>query len=133
MTPAFDEVHAIDFPGGVKSYTQRDTDMAGRFQNSKHQARGAGAPIARQGMSIDERLPMKREEERRQIDALASAIQTFLGNLSDSSWDFAASPAIHNAVLAALPDATRRRLRQTLTKDLVNQPTQELAMHFAER
>jgi hypothetical protein len=33
-TPALDKIQALDFPAGKQSYTDRDTDMAGRFQSS---------------------------------------------------------------------------------------------------
>jgi hypothetical protein len=128
--PGAKEVQAVDFPAGRQSYTDRDTDMAGRFQSSKHQARGPGASVARTGMSIDERLPMQEEEERRQTRDITQTIATFLEQRPDATWDFAAGPAIHNAVLESIPPATRSRLRQAVAKDLVNQPVDELLGHF---
>lgn len=128
--PNLNEVQAMDFPAGRQSYTDRDTDMAGRFQSSQHQGRGPGAPMARTGGSIDERLPMQEEEERRQTRDVAQTVTTFLEQHPDATWDFAAAPAIHNAVLESLPPATRSRLRQGVAKDLVNQPVNELLGHF---
>ena len=55
-TPGYEQVEALDFPAGRAAYTDRDSDVAGRFQSSKSQASGAGQPAARAGMSIDERL-----------------------------------------------------------------------------
>lgn len=133
LNPAFDEVHSMDFPAGVKSYTEHDSDMAGRFQSSNQQSRGPGAPTARMGMSIDERLPMQREEQRRQIRNIAEAIDSFLRSRPQATWDFAAGPSVHNAVLDALTPPTRERLQQAVSKDLVNQPTRELATHFTHR
>lgn len=130
MTPTLAEVQALDFPSGRRSYTDRDTDMAGRFQSSNHQSRGPGAPMARTGMSIDERLPMQEEEERRQSKDLVETIEGFLRQRSDATWDFAAGPEVHNAVLEALSPATRSRLRQALSKNLVNQPVEELLKQF---
>ena len=129
--PALDEVQALDFPAGVKSYTDRDTDMAGRFQGSKQQGSAPGAPAARMGMSIDERLPMQREVERRRVSDLAKSIEGFLEVRPKATWDFAAPPAVHNAVLDALSPRARGRLRQALPKDLVNQRTADLRAHFA--
>src|SRR4051794_5946807 len=77
-TPALDEVQAMDFPHGKSSYTADNTDVAGRFQGSRQQGRGPGAPSARGGMSIDERLPMQREEDRREIADVVTQIESFL-------------------------------------------------------
>ena len=41
---ALDPVESMDFPAGVKGYTDRETAMAGRFQGSRNQAAAAGAP-----------------------------------------------------------------------------------------
>jgi hypothetical protein len=132
-TAALDEIQAEDFPAGLRGYVQRDTDMAGRFQSSAHQGRGPGAPTARQGMSVDERLPMQREEERRQLRDLAAGIEQFLSQHPTATWDFAAGPEIHHAVLEALSPAVRGRLGKTVTKDLVHQPAADLIGHFAGR
>lgn len=133
MTPAFDEIRAFDFPIGVKNYTDRETDMAGRFNSSKHQMSAPGAPTARTGMSIDERLPMQREEQRRRIRDVAEMIDGFLSGKPAATWDFAAGPELHNAVLESVTPQTRRQLRQSVSKDLVHQPQTELAAHFNAR
>ncbi|MCR6655939.1 MAG: host attachment protein [Opitutus sp.] len=131
--PAFEEVRAMDFPAGVRSYTAHDSDMAGRFQGSKHQTTAPGSPAARTGMSIDERLPMKNEEDRRSVERVASVIESFMGVQQDATWDFAAAQAVHNLVLEKLSAPVKQRLQQSVAKDLVNQPPQELASHFAAR
>jgi hypothetical protein len=130
MTPRLREVQGLDFPSGRQSYTDRDTDMAGRFQGSQHPARGSGAPTERIGMSIDERLPMQEEEERRQAKDLVQAIESFLQQHPDATWDFAAAPTVHNSVLERFSPPMRSRLRQSTAKDLVNQPVEELLKHF---
>lgn len=130
-TPAFDEVQALDFPTGVKSYTDRESDMAGRFSSSKHQTSAPGAPVARTGMSIDERLPMQREEQRRRIRDVAESIDAFLAGRPNATWDFAAGPELHNAVLETVAPNSRRQLRQSVAKDLVHQPQTEFRAHFA--
>lgn len=129
-SPALNEIQARDFPAGLQSYVERATDMAGRFNSSRQQSRGPGAPAARQGMSIDERMPLDREEDRRQIRDLAVVIEEFLRPRPEATWDFAAGPDVHNAVLQAVSPATRARLRQSLARDLVNQPPVELMAHF---
>ncbi len=129
--PAFDEVRAMDFPAGVRSYTAHDSDMAGRFQGSKQQTTAPGSPVARTGMSIDERLPMKEEEERRGVDRIAAVIESFMGVQQEATWDFAAAQAVHNAVLEKVSEPVKRRLQQSVPKDLVHQPVSELASHFA--
>ncbi len=129
-TPGLAEVQSLDFPQGKMSYVESDTDMAGRFQSSKHQGAAAGAPAARSGMSIDERLPMQREVDRRRIDDVAHAIEEFLAADTTATWDFAAGPTSHNAILEQLSPQLRARLRKSVSKDLVNQPRTELLGHF---
>lgn len=131
-TPALDPVEAMDFPQGKKSYTDRDTDMAGRFASSKHQAPGPGNPTARTGMSIDERLPMQREESRRRAKDLAAEIEAFFQPRRDATWDFAAGPDLNSTVLELLSPDVRQRMRRSIAKDLVNQPGDEVRAHFAE-
>jgi hypothetical protein len=81
-------------------------------------------------MSIDERLPMQEEEERRQTRDLVQAIETFLQQHPAATWDFAAAPAVHNSVLERVSPPMRSRLRQSVAKDLVNQPVEELLRRF---
>lgn len=129
-TPTLAEVHSVDFPHGRASYTHNDSDMAGRFQGSRYQAAGAGAPSARTGMSIDERLPMQREAARRTIDDLASSIDTFLHGQPGATWDFAGAPTVHNAVLAKIEPELRSRLQKSIAKDLVHLHPSQLLGHF---
>lgn len=130
--PDLDEVQAMDFPGGKQSYTARDTSMAGRFQGSQYQAAGspAGVPGARTGMSIDERLPMQREEERRRARDVAQEIETFFAGRNDATWDLAITPAMHRAVVDQLSERVRARLRRVIAKDLVNQRPEDVRAQF---
>jgi hypothetical protein len=102
--------------------------MAGRFPG----ARGAqkGGP-AQPGMSIDERLPMKEEADRRRAQQLAAEVEHFFAQRPGASWDFAAGPELHRAVLEQLSPPTRQRLRRAVPKDLVNQNPAELREQFA--
>lgn len=122
QTPRLSIVEAMDFPQGKQSYTDRQSDQAGRFPGSK------GRPG---GMSIDERLPMQREEERRNVSVLAQEMETFLQSRPGATWDFAAAPELSNAVIEALSIETRRRLKRALPKDLVNQTSEDVRAHFA--
>ena len=132
--PDLEEVEAMDFPLGKHSYSDRDTSMAGRFQGSKHQGAGPGAPggmgVGRTGMSIDERLPMQREEERRRSRDVAAEIETFFATRPDATWDLACAPAMHRSIVDELSGAVRQRLRRTITKDLVNQRREDVRAHF---
>ncbi|MGH7958614.1 MAG: host attachment protein [Opitutaceae bacterium] len=130
-TPALDQVEAMDFPQGRKSAADRETDMAGRFASSKHQSSAPGSPFARTGMSIDERLPMQREEGRRRAREIAAEIDAFFQLRRDASWDFAAGPELKSTVLELLSPAVRQRVKRTLAKDLVNQRGDEVRAHFA--
>jgi hypothetical protein len=129
--PGLDRVEAMDFPQGRKSSAERETDMAGRFASSKHQMAAPGNPTARTGMSIDERLPMQREDARRRAKELASEIEAFLQQRPVATWDFAAGPELNSAVMELLSPAVRRRVRRSLMKDLVNQHGDDVRAHFA--
>jgi len=126
-----DPVEAMDFPAGKRTYADRDTDMAGRFASSKHQGPAPGHPTERTGMSIDERLPMQREESRRRARELAAEIDSFFERRPDATWDFAAGPELNGTVLEMLSPTVRQRVRRSVTKDLVNQRVDELRAHFA--
>jgi hypothetical protein len=130
QTPGLEQVHALDFAEGHLGYTDNDTDMAGRFQGSKTQGAAPGSPAVRQGMSIDERLPMQREATKRNVEIVTRAIEAFLVANPDASWDFAAGPGAHNAILERLSAPVRARLRRSLAKDLVNQPVEDLRERF---
>lgn len=130
-TPALDQVEAMDFPMGKRNYTDRETDSAGRFASSKHQSAAPGTPTARTGMSIDERLPMQREEARRRAREIATEIDAFFQQRRDASWDFAAGPDLNGTVLDLLSPAVRQRMRRSVAKDLVHQRGDEVRSHFA--
>lgn len=131
--PGLEQVEAMDFPSGVKSYTDRDTAMAGRFQGSRHQAAAPGAPtaaVSRTGMSIDERLPMQREEDRRRARNVAQEIETFFAARPGATYDLAAASGLSPAITALLSSGVGTRLRRTIPKDLVNQPAEDLRAHL---
>ena len=132
-TPALQQVEAMDFPLGKHSPSDRDTDMAGRFPGAKKQSSGVGGPgkVGPTGMSIDERLPMQREESRRRAKELAAEIDAFFRQRPEASWDFAAGPELNGTVLALISPGVRQRVRRTVAKDLVNQRVDEVRAHFA--
>lgn len=113
----FDLVESFDLPAGHRGYTDRDTDAAGRFPGAD--GRGGGG-------SIDERLPMQTEEERRLAADLTAHLERFFTEHHRSTWDYAAGPGIHQAVLDRLPAAVRERLGVALVKELVHQSPAEL-------
>lgn len=133
FTPGLEQVEAMDFPLGKHNYTDRETDQAGRFAGSRNQAGGPGAPGkgARAGMSIDERLPMQREESRRRAKELAAEIEHFFQQRPDATWDYAAGPDLNGTVLELISSGVRQRLRRSVSKDLVNQRVDEVRAHFA--
>lgn len=132
-SPGLEQVEAMDFPQGKAGYTDRETDMAGRFPSSKRRAPGpgaAGAGLGHSGMSIDERLPMQREEDRRRAKELAAEIDAFFRGRADATWDFAAGPELNSVVLELISRDVRFRLRRSISKDLVNQRVEEVRAHF---
>lgn len=131
MRPSLREVEALDFPLGVKSYAENDTDVAGRFQSSRSQASAAGAPTQRTGMSIDERLPMHREIDRRRNEEISRRIDAFLKERSEATWDFAAPAELERSFLEGVSSAARARLQRVVPKDLVHQSVSSLLDHFS--
>ena len=111
----------FDLPGGERSYTDNDTDQAGRFPNSR-----GGSP----GGSIDERLPMQEEQQRRIAKEAARHIAAFLDEHPQARWKFAAGPALHRPILNQLAPGLHARLEQAIVKDLLNVPLPELLEHF---
>lgn len=121
--PGCERVEVIEFPAAHRSYTDNESDMAGRFP---------GGVRAGNGMNIDERLPMQEEAERRNVADLAAAIERFLRHYPNSMWDYAAGPTIHYAVLEKLSPDVRAGLDRALQKDLTKVPVKEIAAHFDE-
>jgi hypothetical protein len=132
-TPALAEVDSLDFPAGKTSYTGRDTDVAGRFPSAKMQGRGIGAPgnVGRNGMSIDERLPMQREEERRRVKDIGERLEEFFRQRPEATWELAAGPELITQLRDGVSAGLRSRLRRTIAKDLVNQSADDVRAHFS--
>lgn len=133
MRPVLREVNEREFPLGHKAYTDTDSDMAGRFQGSKHQGAAPGSPTARQGMSIDERLPMQREIDKRRNEDVGEHITAILTANPDATWDFAAPAELHKLLLETIPAPVRSRLQKVVPRDLVNQPLATLYAHFTDQ
>jgi hypothetical protein len=112
-------INGFDQPEGTRDYTDRDTDQAGRFPGPRGQ-----------GGSIDERLPMQEEQQRRLARESARAIATFLDKHPRARWQFAAGPILHKPVLDQLAPGLHARLGQSIMKDLVNVPLTDLLAHF---
>lgn len=119
LGPQFQVVEAADFPAGRRQYTDNDSDFAGRFP------RGAD-----NNSSIDERLPMQQEYQRRNATEIARELALFLARHPGLVWDYAAGPNLHHTVLDQLPTELRTRLDRAEIKDLTKLPPQELAQHF---
>jgi hypothetical protein len=119
LGPHFTRIEAADFPEGRQQYTDNDSDFAGRFPRGGDNS-----------SSIDERLPMQQEFERRNIAEVARELSRFLARHPGLAWDYAAGPALHHAVLDRIPAEQRTRLDRTAVKDLTKLPPQELARHF---
>jgi len=116
----FELAESFELEAGRLRYTDRDTDQAGRF----------GARGGPRGGSIDERLSMQAEHERRLATELAGHLGRFLAEQTGATWDYAAGPALHHAVLDRLPPPVRARLKRALAKELVHQSPAELRSHF---
>jgi len=121
MTPSLTVAEAVDLVDGKGSYADQNTDQAGRFPGSK------GRPA---GMSIDERLPMQEERERRLAQELANRLDVFFRARPAAQWHFAAGPKYHNEILVRLSPEVRDRLDRSIQKELANVPLAELRSHF---
>jgi hypothetical protein len=103
---------------GRQAPSDNDTDQQGRFPGNGN------------GQSIDERLPMKNEKERRLAKTVAAGLEGFLKLHPRATWDFAAGPALHHAVLDQLDASVRRRMLRAELKELARAAPAELLTHF---
>lgn len=116
-------VVAMALPAGRDSYTDSETDQAGRFPRS----RGLEG-----GMGIDERLPLEREHEKRLAGTIAELLATILREHADARWQCAAGPGLLQAVVEQLEPDVHERLERQIAKNLGHIPTEELPAHFGE-
>lgn len=121
-TPSWEVLEAFDLPSGRERFTSNEADQAGRFPGSHGLSPGG---------SIDERLPIQEEQQRRIVHELAEAIESFLREHPTAKWDLACEAELQHAILPLLPTDIRGRVRHQLPKILVNQPLAELRDHFA--
>lgn len=128
--PDIEEIDVLDFPSGRSSYTDREAFRAGRFQGLGAQTSSLGTrggiSAVRTGMSIDERLPIEREEDRRRGTEVASQLEAFLTARPEANWELICAEAMQYAILRQLSDGVRRRLQRTLPKDLTQEPHEQL-------
>ena len=130
MTPGLDEVYALDFPQEKGGHVTDVTKIAGHFQGDAQEVSSPDAPDAHEGTANGTHPPLRRGMGRRNIHDIADALGAFLINHPHASWDFAAGPSAHNAILERLPAALHESLHRSLSKDLVKQPTDELLARF---
>lgn len=122
VAPRLEIVEAMDFPPVARGYGDEGPGSASPF------AGGSGGSTPPMG---DDRHRSRREQERKNVAVLAAELNTFLQNRPDASWDLAATPSLFQTVIEALSPETRRRLKRVLSKDLVNQNSEEVRSHFA--
>ncbi len=119
--PRIKVAFSVDFPRGREPSHAQDTDQAGRFPG--HDGRSGG-------MSIDERLPQQREQERKLPARAAEQINRYFQENPGVQWDFSAAPDFGPRVLDEVDPAVRDRLMLNLPKSLVGQSEAELLEHF---
>jgi hypothetical protein len=120
----FELAEAVDMVAGHQQATARATDMAGRFPGGSGRLQGSG------GGTIDERLPMHAEYERRVVGDLVHHLTRFFSEHYRATWDFAAGPEIHQAVLNRLPAEIRARVDVAIVKELPHQTPAQLRAHL---
>lgn len=121
-------VEAFEPEIGQGGYTDQDSDQAGRFGNGG----GRGGRNVRGG-SIDERLPMLEEQQRRVAKEAAAVITRHLKAHPNANWSYAAGPTLHSLVLKELHKDLLARKDHDIQKDLLNMPLPELVGHFAQK
>lgn len=99
------------------------TDQAGRF------AQGQMTGLAG-GMSYGEEHELEAEEERRAIEAVAVHIDGVVAGAGHPGWILAAPKSILKTLEAALSDASRRAIRETVAADLTKTPLSDLEERF---
>ncbi|HYP17577.1 MAG TPA: host attachment protein [Opitutus sp.] len=119
--PRLEIVEAMDFPSGHATAAEGESDSAHPFLGSRLRPESSSA----------EGPGSRREREKRNVAVLAAELDTFLQSRPEASWDFAATPALFDTVVEALSPETRRRLKRVLSKDLINQNSEEVRAHFA--
>ncbi len=130
MTPGLDEVYALDFPQAKGGHITDVTHFPGHSQDTEQEDFSPGESTDDAGMAIGAHPPLRRGMGRRNLDDIADALGAFLVSHPEASWDFAAGPSAHNAILERLPAGLHDRLRRSLPKDLVKQPTDGLLARF---
>jgi hypothetical protein len=112
----FELADSYDLPDALQHVTDAGADEAGRFE-------GRAASIA-------ESLPIKNEQKIRLAEEFAEHLRHFLEAHDHATWDYAAGPALHGAVLDRLPPAVRSRLDRALPQELASPSEAELEAHF---
>lgn len=112
----FDLADSYDLPDALQHEADADSDEAGH--------------LGKRGASIAERLPIKNEQKIRLAQEFAEHLRHFLEAHDHATWDYAAGPALHGAVLDRLPPAVRSRLDRALPQELASHSQAELEAHF---
>lgn len=100
------------------------TDQAGAFPNFQFQV---------YGNAFAERPNLELEESRRAVATITDHMNDFLEEQDPETWSFAASSPVNERVLSGVGDHWKERLARNLTKDLVNEPEEDLLTHFDAR
>jgi hypothetical protein len=115
--PRLEVVEAMDFPGNDDDNENTDGQrplVSGNTSRPQDERRSSGS-----------------REERKNVQTLATELNTFLQNRPAASWDFAAPSPIYDSVIRDLSPETAQRLRHTLSEDLVHQNAAGVREHFA--
>lgn len=122
LTPALREIVSHDFvPAGV--------GRASGGALGGLRAMG-GFPTLRFG---DEQQNLQGEDLRRTIDWLVDQIEHFLLARPGHSWALAASPSLHDLIVARLRPSVRGSLTETLERNIATASTSDIAGHFRGR
>jgi hypothetical protein len=87
-------------------------------------------PVASQAGSAEELLPLQAKQDQQLAAEYAGHLERFLRRHEGATWDYAAGPALHRAVLDRLPDAVQKRLNRALPQELAGRTPAELEAHF---
>lgn len=114
-------IEDIEFPEAHGRFTDKVTDLAGRFPVS-----GGAYPGTQ--MSIAETLAVDLEAEKRLAKLVSEEIEKYTADAP--SWYFAATSEIQNAILENLKRPTRDKLQRSVACDLTKAPVSNVQEHF---
>ncbi len=126
--PRLHLVQAFSFVDGHLKVSEMNTDLEGGFPAGGGPPSGQGGGMRHQNSTAEKHYNI--EHDKRAAKQLAETITELLTQERPGTWSFAAPGEIKEAVLSHLEPGMRKGLAESLSRDLVNVPPQQLLEHF---